>query len=69
MLDLTKFSASFSAFAGDFSTFKTDLTTFLANLPASTDPANQAAIDGFTAQVATMDTSVQAMDASLKPAA
>lgn len=69
MLDLTKFSAKFTGFAGDFGQFKTDLTAFLQSLPVATDPAQQAQVDAFTEQLGDMDTSVQAMDASLKPAA
>lgn len=66
-MDITKFSTSFTKFAGDFTQFKGDLTAFLNSLPVP-DPAQQAQIDGFTAQLGDMDTSVQAMDASLKPA-
>ena len=67
--DLTKFSASFSKFAGDFSQFKTDLAAFLQALPTGDDPAVQVQIDGFATQLDDMDTAVQGMDASLKPAA
>lgn len=68
MADFSKFSASFSQFAADFGTFKTDLTTFLLTLPKAEDPAVQKQIDGFTSTLAEMDSSVQQMDASLKPA-
>lgn len=67
-MDLSNFSTNFTKFAGDFGTFKTDLTAFLKTLPTP-DPAQQAVVDGFTTQLGDMDTSVQAMDASLKPAA
>lgn len=67
MINLTNLSASFTTFASDFSKFKTDLSTFLAALPAP-DTTTQTAIDGFTAQLGTMDQSVQGMDASLQPA-
>jgi len=68
MADLSKLTPAFTKFASDFSQFKTDLTTFLGTLKPE-DPAVQAAIDGFTTQAENMDTDVQAMDASLKPAA
>jgi len=45
------------------------LAAFLQTLPTGDDPAVQAQIDGFTTQLGDMDTSLQAMDASLKPAA
>lgn len=66
-MDISKLSDAFSKFAGDFSTFKGDLTTFLGTLKPE-DPAVQATIDGFTAKLGEMDTDVQGMDASLKPA-
>lgn len=68
MADVSNLSTAFTKFAGDFSTFKTDLTAFLGTLKPE-DPAVQTAIDGFTASLGTMDTDVQGMDASLKPAA
>lgn len=64
-MDISKLSTAFSSFATDFSTFKTDLATFLGTVTPQ-DPAQQTAIDGFTAKVSDMDASVQSMDASLK---
>lgn len=66
MADLSKLSAAFSTFAADFSKFKADLTAFLGTIKPE-DPAVQTAIDGFTTTLTDMDSSVQAMDASLTP--
>jgi hypothetical protein len=67
-MDISKLSEAFTTFAGDFGKFKTDLAAFLGTLTPQ-DPAQQASIDAFTAQLGDMDTAVQGMDASLKPKA
>jgi len=67
MANLTSFSASFSQFATDFGQFKTDLVAYLANQKPE-NPDDQKTIDGFTQALTSMDSSVQQMDASLKPA-
>ena len=64
-MDLTKFQAAFSSFATDFGTFATDFQAFLKTV-APTDPAQQAAIDNATTQLAAFDQNVKDLDAAIK---
>lgn len=66
-IDTSKLAEGFSTFATDFGQFSTDLGNFLKNLPAP-DTTTQAAIDGFTTQLAGFDDQIKTMDASLNPA-
>ncbi len=68
MTDVSGLSTAFTKFATDFGQFRTDFTAFLAQLPKGDDPSVQVAIDGFTSKVNELDTAIQEMDATLKPA-
>lgn len=67
MTDIDTFNTNFSAFKADFTTFSTDISAAVVRVQATLASAgNSPAIQQAAADVATIDTAVKQMDATIQ---